>query len=274
MNKVTHSDASIFTTISEEEWLKGGSELNQKMAAACQLGFFYLEIPADCKPLIPEAVKFSNSFYKDEKIRQLQLPDFCGYHDRPWQAESLFLDPKDWKAHLPPDVDQLAKRMHELSLQIFKTILRLIEIPEKDWAEGSGGLTEGRGWIHFCVNHYRAEKDGIGMEEHKDMGQVTVLYMHQEGLEMKHQGEWIDVSPVENHFIINFGNAFETFVNRKEQLIAALHQVRHVADRISFGIFSENNPDAYLCERSSTGELIRKKIYKEYIAELLQPTLN
>jgi len=263
----------VVTTISQQEWENESSELDQKMAEACRLGFFYLEIPQDCIQFIPAATQFSHSFYKDERTKNLKLPDFCGYNDRPWQAESLFLEPKDWEEHLPHEVNRLAKSMNDLSLQISKKILGFCGFSEKDWSLVSGGLTEDKGWVHLSVNHYRPEKEGIGMEEHKDMGQVTVLFFNQEGLEVMHQKKWTSVPPKENHFLINFGQALEVLVNDRDRLVAVLHRVRHVADRISFALFAENAPDSYLCERTTTGEIVQKELYRDYITKLLAPTL-
>src|SRR5262249_28091607 len=159
---------------------------------------------AACRPLVSKTVDFAHAFYQDEKIRALKLPDMCGFHQRPWQAESLFLEDRDWKQYLPAESSQLAEMMHHLSIQILKTALSNCEIDEKEWSQGTGGLTENKGWVHFCFNHYRPEVTGEGMEQHRDMGNVTVLYIEQEGLEMQKENQWIDVPAKPNHFVVNF----------------------------------------------------------------------
>lgn len=263
--------AAPFISISEEEWIKNGDFLRQKMGEACRRGFFYLEVPADCKPLIGKTVEFAHNFYKDPAITSLQLPGHCGFHKRPWQAESLFLEDCDWKQYLPQEASELAKKMHALSIQILKSVLQTYGIPEQEWSKGTGGLTDDKGWIHFCFNHYRPEIEGEGMEQHKDMGHVAVLYIDQEGLEVCENGKWMDLPHKANHFVINLGRALELCVGKE---LAVLHRVRHVSDRISFGSFTDNHPSSSLMGRTPAGELINLGPYMDYIHHKLTPTLN
>lgn len=265
--------AASFVSISQDEWTKKGDVLQQKMVEACRRGFFYLEIPADCKPLLGKTVEFAHSFYKDPAITSLQLPDFCGFHKRPWQAESLFLEDRDWKQYLPQEASQLAQKMHAISIQTLKAVLQTCGIPEKEWSQGTGSLTDDKGWVHFCFNHYRPEVAGEGMEQHKDMGHAAVLYIEQEGLEVFENGTWIDVPHKANHFVINLGKALELFVGNQSKMDAALHRVRHVSDRISFSIFTDNDSKSDLMGRSSSGELVKLGAYMDYIAHKLTPTL-
>ncbi len=163
--------------------------------------------------------------------------------------------------------------MHGISIQILKKILQKCGVNEKDWSEGTGGVTDDKGWVVYSIHHYRPHIEGEGMAEHRDLGHVSVLYINQGGLQMQKDGKWIDVPPKENHFVINFGRTLELFVGNESQLVAVLHRVRHVSDRISFGVFTNNGKDTSLYGRSSTGELVNMGPYNDYISNLLKPTI-
>lgn len=260
-------ESNFFVKVSQAD-LSNPEILNNKIAKACKTGFFYLEIPQEDKLLIDHAIKEANSFYQNEKYTNLHLEGFSGYHDRKeHQVESFYLEQKFWSEHLTPDLCKLATKMKVLGIDLLKKTLKACDIPEIDYEKGSGGATEDKAQMHFVLNHYRSDRPNVGIKGHRDFGQITVLYINKPGLQAKVNDKWLDVLPLHNHFVINFGQALETFVNNPNKLIAAWHRVPQVAsDRISFGIFADNNNESLIYKREKNGELrSTDETYKTYL---------
>ena len=252
-----YSQADTIVRISSEEFISGRN-LDEKLAKSAQMGFFYLEMPSDCKKLIDEAVDFAHSFYKNPHVKERKFEGFSGYHDREkFQIESLFLECKYWKEQLPEKLLELAPKMHALGIEILKKTLHICGIKKDEQDQISGDVTGNQGDIYFVFNHYRAEKSCEGLPSHRDFGQITVLFINQLGLQAKINGNWMDVPPLEGYFIINFGRALENSINDSKKLTAAWHRVQQVVkDRISLGIVADNSMDSTIYQKNSSGELI------------------
>ncbi|MFA5122036.1 isopenicillin N synthase family dioxygenase [Zavarzinia sp.] len=82
-----------------------------------------------------------------------------------------------------------------------------------------------------------APGDALGISPHTDMECFTLLCVTAPGLEvMNGAGEWIDVPPVENAFVVNIGDMLETWTNGR--FVATSHRVRKVKEeRYSFPLF-------------------------------------
>lgn len=244
--------------------------LKNKLTVACRQGVFFQEIPQECRPFIERAVNFGNAFYKDEKYTTLHLEGFSGYHDRDkFQVESIYLKDNYWSEKLPGDLAELAQKMRELGTNILKQTLRHCDIAEQDWDSASGGVAVGKGQTHFTFNHYRQEKPKEAMAAHRDFGQITVLFINKKGLQARINNVWTEVLPQENHFVINYGRALETLVNDAHKLTAVVHRVPQLQeDRISFGIFSDNDDDSTLFTREEGTLKDTGQSYKQYLQKM------
>lgn len=96
--------------------------------------------------------------------------------------------------------------------------------------------------ILFRVFNYPAHKKGEhlwGVGEHTDMGFLTILYQDQSGgLQAKTlEGEWIDIPPDSNQFVINIGDMLEYWTHGIVR--ATPHRVRNLGqgDRLSLPFF-------------------------------------
>jgi len=240
----------MFVKISQNEL--SSNTFFEKLAQACQVGFFYLEIPQNLKSLIDHSVNFGNSFYKtDEYTNLTNLEGFSGYYDRKnFQVESLYLEKKYWEEKLSCELKNVAYEMQITSVDILKKVLTHCNVLQSEWNLVTGGATSFNCQTHLTYNHYRFEKnndDIQGMHEHCDFGQITVLFINKPGLQVKFENEWHNVDPVENHFVINFGAALEKLINNPAKLVAASHRVLRVSnDRISFGIFTDNSNESMI----------------------------
>lgn len=232
-----------YPRISQEELTKPDI-LNEKLGKACKLGFFYLEMPDDCKSLIHRAVKLGEAFYQQEEYKTLHLEGVSGYQaDEKYQVESMRFEKAYWSKNMPPELEELAIKMETIATELLKNILIFCNIPKEKWDKATGGATENQGQIHFTFNHYRSEQSNKeGIVAHRDIGQIAVLYINKKGLQAKIKDQWTEVFPVENHFVINFGQALEHLMNDPNQLIAAWHRVPEMKeDRISFAVFLDQS---------------------------------
>lgn len=264
-----------FVKISTNDW-DDQKILKEKLGHACHMGFFYHEIPEDCQPLIDYAIGLGNDFYNQEQYKSLQLDGVSGYWDhKKLQAESLYLEKKHWAEKMPTELEQLSEKMRQLGIRILQQTLQHCGIKEEDWDRASGGAAIGKGQTHFTFNHYRKDKPLVGLGEHRDFGQITVLFINSKGLEARIEGTWRDVLPLENHFIINYGQALEALINDQDQLTAALHRVLQVTeDRISFGTFADNDNESTIFttekgELKDTGDS-----YRTYLKKLFESHYN
>jgi len=246
---------------------------------AMRLGAFYLKIPSnlDLRP----GIRLAHNFYKDLNI---DAPDYTGYKqrsfekstlgyaDRPDQVEQFQLELSLWDECLPKEVCDLLYIMNTLSVQILENVLEYSGISKDDWDLITGGALENKAGHTTTINHYRTEKEAIGIVGHKDSGFVTLLYANLPGYELKLNGEWFPMDPKDGCFLVNLGQVFEILTkNLKNSIIAPVHRVRqmysdkNVEDRISFTIFITPRYDSNIYQYDTSGSL---GIYGDYMSFL------
>jgi len=272
-----HSNSIV--TISQQELADDTIELERKLICGAQDGIFYVEMPSACKSLIPAALSFSNSFYKNEEIKNQKFPGFTGYHNREHaQVESFYAERNFWQELLPQEMVELATYMNLLSAQLLKRVLDLV-IPHLDINQrgiGTGKVTDNNGLYHVLFNHYRPEKTLVGLSPHKDFGFITLLSTHKPGLIAQLHGVWGGILPKEGYFIVNFGKALEMLVNDIHKLVAIVHGVEQIRDqngRVAFGLSAESASDSPLYRLSENGSL--EMIYEnsqQYLVECFKET--
>ncbi|XP_015967468.1 1-aminocyclopropane-1-carboxylate oxidase homolog 1 [Arachis duranensis] len=137
----------------------------------------------------------------------------------------------------------------EYSDQVKKLALTLLELLSEALDLESSYLKDidcGEGI--FMVGHYYPpcpEPEltwGIG--GHTDIGFVTVLLQDQVGgLQVFHEDQWIDVTPIPGAFIINLGDMMQLITNDK--FMSAMHRVvaQKVGPRISVAYFLRQHVD-------------------------------
>ncbi|WP_216896965.1 isopenicillin N synthase family dioxygenase [Nocardia alni] len=89
--------------------------------------------------------------------------------------------------------------------------------------------------LHYPYNP--AADDAIGIGAHSDFECFTLLKPTAPGLEVLNgAGEWIDVPPIEDTFVVNIGDMLELWTNG--EFIATTHRVRKVKEeRYAFPLF-------------------------------------
>lgn len=79
----------------------------------------------------------------------------------------------------------------------------------------------------------------------------------------------MDVNPLEDHLIVNFGRTLETYFNDQEELTAAWHRVQQVAqNRISIGLFMDSDFDASVYKREGSNHLMVEPTFGAYLSRL------
>lgn len=255
-----------------------GHSIDQALRDGC----FALAIPRGLD--LRAGLRFCREFYLD--------PDASGYRgfrDQPgiyfdrehFQTEHVLIDGPGRQQHFPPELAEMCDRMSELGLTILRACLTHLGIPPAIWREVTGGAIDGQGTRWFAANHYRADRAQLGCAPHKDTGFITVLYIERSGLEAAVGPDWVAVEPVPNHFLINFGGAFELLTEKLAAPVKAiLHRVRRCLpgqfpeDRFSFAAFA-NPPaigDLYQVDRSGQPHAVLG--VEEFLREFNQQTWN
>ncbi len=246
------------------------------VSEATKGGIFYFEIPNECEKYIDEALEFCYHFPNNDEIKNYSDGKFGGYHQRNHdQIESFYVEKKDWNLVLSLSLQQLASEMEILTKEILISVLINSAIPKEMWSQGTGNLTDGKGQTHFSFNHYRPEKNTVGIKPHRDFGLVSILFVEKDGLEAYHQKEWKKVPPLDGYFVVILGKAFEILVNDVEKVSGAWHQVRQLLEeRASFGITcdsDENLPVLRYHEDQGQFEQVHP-CYNDYINDCFKET--
>ena len=100
--------------------------------------------------------------------------------------------------------------------------------------------------ILFRAFHYPpGDADSWGVGEHTDYGLVTLLAQdHHGGLQVRSQGEWIDVPADPYVFVVNIGDMLDRMTRGRYR--SNPHRVRNLSgqDRVSFPLFVDPSWDA------------------------------
>ncbi|HEX2911619.1 MAG TPA: 2-oxoglutarate and iron-dependent oxygenase domain-containing protein [Chloroflexia bacterium] len=255
--------------------------LEELRRTAHELGFFYLKGHGIDKNLVRSMLDLSRRFFslpEEDKlaIEMINSPHFRGYTrvgwertrgQRDWREQvdigaerealpreaglpswTRLRGPNQWPAALPElreVVLQYQAAASNLAIRLVRAfaaalgqpedvfdsiftpdphqLMKIIRYPGRDMTEGD---------------------QGVGA--HKDGGFVTVLLQDVEpGLQVEHDGDWIDAPPVEDTFVINIGEVLEMASNG--YLRATVHRVITPPagiDRLSIGYFFAARLDA------------------------------
>ncbi len=130
---------------------------------------------------------------------------------------------------------------------------------------------------HFSFNHYRYEKEVVGIKSHQDFGLVSILFVEKDGLQAFYKGKWEEVPALSDHFVVILGKAFEILVNNVLKVSAAWHRVPQLSEeRVSFAITCDSN-DSQAVKRynmeSHQLEIVYES-YQDYLVECFKQTYS
>ena len=254
------------------------------------VGFFYLVghgIPQD---LIDEVLDVSRKFFalsEEEKlaIENIHSPQFRGYTrtgkeltngeidwreqidigeergtvdkaENYWRLEG----PNLWPAQLPEletAFTEWRTQLSALALKLMRTWAVALDAPEDVFDDAFG---EDRAFSLIKIVRYPGTSDDNnpqqGVGAHRDGGVLTLLLVEPDkaGLQVEHEGEWIDAPSLPGAFVVNIGEMLELATNG--YLKATLHRVESPkvgTDRISIPFFFNPALDARMPQLALEG---------------------
>lgn len=237
--------------------------------AFAHIGGGYVPIPAPLLAHIPKVKEFLASFYRNADFKG---PDY--FIEPKLQQEYLLVMEENF-ARLPKEVKAFALGMKATGRFIVEQVLRSLAVNENIFHKATGGLTSDQGKCALKVAHYNPNKEGLGIQWHKDIRWVSVLFAYDEGLQAKIGDRELDAGPKDGYFFVNLGVFFEAFINDKSRGNALVHQVRHVnKDRSSMIALCEGNYEAPGFYQLKGSELYFEDDYKKINEYLVKDPKN
>lgn len=247
--------------------------LTQLREAAHNIGFFYLAdhaVPADLIRKVRELTHHFFALPESDKaaVSMIFSPHFRGYTEagneltngkQDWreqfdigaEREAVTLTPDDpvwlglhgpnqWPQALPELKSVMLEynhRLTEISLKLLRALSLSLSLPENSF----DGVYGTRPNEHMKLIRYpimAGKSQGVGA--HKDSGLLTLILQDQNrGLQVElEKNRWIDISPIENTFVVNLGELIELATNG--YLRATVHRVlssESDTDRVSIAYF-------------------------------------
>ncbi|PWR25656.1 isopenicillin N synthase family dioxygenase [Zavarzinia aquatilis] len=158
--------------------------------------------------------------------------------DVDYLAGNPMLGPNQWPSL--PGFKERVGAYYDGVMQVGRTLLRAFaEALGQDQSLFDSYVTKPPSQLRLV--HYpfspNAPGNAFGISPHTDMECFTLLRVTAPGLEvMNGKGDWIDVPPLENAFVVNIGDMLEVWTNG--QFVATSHRVRKVKEeRYSFPLF-------------------------------------
>ncbi|GAB4160892.1 MAG: isopenicillin N synthase family oxygenase [Roseiflexaceae bacterium] len=223
--------------------------LEEVQRTAYDLGFFYVVGHGIDQGLIDQVLQLSRRFFalpEEQKlaIEMVNSPHFRGYNrkgmeytrgQRDWREQvdfgaervtlprdaglppwSRIQGPNQWPAALP----ELREVILRYQAAASGLAIRLIET----FAQALGQPADAFAQIYTPEPHHLmkiirypgrdATESDQGVGAHKDGGFVTVLLQErQQGLQVEHEGTWIEAPPIPGTFVINVGEVLEMASN-------------------------------------------------------------
>lgn len=110
-------------------------------------------------------------------------------------------------------LSEFTLQVRELSSKLLNLIAKGLGL-DKDYF--SGDYSQGQ--TQMNINHYPPCPDPsltLGLLPHCDRHLITLLTQGSavSGLQAKYKEEWIDVEPIPNAFVVNFGHQLEVTIN-------------------------------------------------------------
>jgi isopenicillin N synthase-like dioxygenase len=176
--------------------------------------------------------------------------------ERYWRLEG----PNLWPAALPELqqlIEQWSTELNSLALTLLRTWAVALGAPESVFDDAFAN----KPFSLIKIVRYPGESDTVqkqGVGAHRDGGVLTLLLVEpgKDGLQVEHEGEWIDAPALAGAFIVNIGEMLELATDG--YLKATLHRVqspRIGADRISIPFFFNPALDATMPKLELAPEL-------------------
>lgn len=159
-------------------------------------------------------------------------------------------DANSWPAE-PSDFKETIQEFRKQVLELTEKLLEIVSLNlglekgylKQAFAGGNGG--EQMPFFGTKVSHYppcpRPELIN-GIRPHTDAGGLILLFQDEEvaGLQVLHNGRWIDVQPLRHAIVVNIGDQLEVMSNGKYK--SAWHRINPTKDGNRLSVASFYNP--------------------------------
>ena len=211
------------------------------------MGVFYLKVPdaldlAGARQFGREILDPQSPFRDIPKYGELE--GFIALENN--QQTKLALRRHRWGEHYPPKVADFGRQLDEIGIAVIREVFFQSGIPESLWGDASGGYAIGGGTAFLNFVHYDTREPDFGLRPHTDYGFVTILDATAPGLQIELEGQFVDVPVLEDHLVINFGEALNFITQHSERAVSAIvHRVTSqvASDPVRHGIVYFANPD-------------------------------
>lgn len=242
--------------------------------SACRLGVFYLETPAGID--LDRARQFGQGLLAaDSPYRTIpqygELEGFIALENN--QQTKLALRRPRWDEHYPAEIADFGRQLDAIGVAIIRAVLKRSGIPQTLWGRASGGYASGAGTAFLNFVHYDTRHPDFGLRPHTDYGFVTILDATAPGLQIRMDGQFVDVPVLPDHLVINFGEALHFITLHSRRAVNAIvHRVlsQSASDPIRHGIVYFANPDldGMLWQFDADGETRGKSSVQDLFALL------
>lgn len=269
------------------------SKAIQDLGRACQnWGFFMLVNHGVGESLMKELIEVTDEFFKmaeedkwKYKGEQVFDPIKYGTSFNYTSKETTFywrdylklsVHPKFHSPDQPNNFREVLRCYCEKSRKVARILLSGISESlglEEELMEKSLDLDSS--FEVFVANYYPACPQPelvMGLPPHSDFGLLTFLIQNDVGgLQVQHDGKWININPIPNSILVNTGDHLEIFTNGKYKSV--LHRaVVNKKARISIGIANcpamnatVSPADSPLIQNENFPPLYLPKKYSEYV---------
>ena len=222
------------------------SDITKSLAAVCvDWGFFQVNGHGISADLLQSALDVSRAFFNqppgDKQALSRTKEQPWGYYDRELtknlrDRKEIFdfghTDSVPWPS-TPPNFEAVTREfsaaVHALGIRLSVLIAQALGLSTQPVLSLSHQHTSFTRLNHYPVEdpltHSSAPPAGpFGISRHTDAGVITVLLQDAvSGLQMQHQGNWINVPARPHTLTINLGDMFQVWAN--DRITAPLHRV-------------------------------------------------
>ena len=141
---------------------------------------------------------------------------------------------------------------------VANSILDTLSLLDIDFASKHGEI-DGDTTLRYL--HYPPiQEPQIVAGEHTDYGSLTLLFTTHPGLQVRHNGQWLDVPVIPNTAIVNIGDLMHIW--SKGAYKSSLHRVLNTtrSDRYSIALFIHPNRDTLITNELTAGQYLKQRL--------------
>ncbi|KAG6541642.1 hypothetical protein Mapa_016907 [Marchantia paleacea] len=275
---------------------KGRERIRAEVGKACEeWGFFQVVNHGVKKSVLEVMRKDGRAFFQlpmEQKLKYSCTPGVIaseGYGSKMLTKDEQLLDWRDYydlhtlpmsrrRSHNWPtnplsfreSVVQYSDQMKWLAERILELISESLGLPATYFKEALGEPSQ-----NVSVNYYPVcpQPDlTLGLQAHSDLGAITILMQADiPGLQVKKDGSWIAVEPVEDALVVNLGDMMEVMTNGRYKSVEHRAVVNGGRDRLSIATFLDPAKDRTLSPAKALVDdkhplLYRDVLFSEFIS--------